>query len=281
MQMIPRFIPKHKIQWCKLDGCSFRAADLDSLLNHTSSNHFKTELKCQFCPNINNFSMASVLRDHYDKHASKLIFICGKCNTFSSCKKLIMDHARSSHINQDVVVLEVSRDESNSNPVTSYSICLIPECVTININKCIFCDYEFKSKGEVCAEEHLMYHHFFRFEYHCEYCQNMVSFNANDLKTHCQYSHKRIAKINMVLRSRFDNSVIPVKREEQLGESNVVGPPIVAEQLLEIKQELIIDDMVDDIVEIEVDEAPAQPKPQIKLVPINQIMDPRFMNGTN
>lgn len=287
MQVIPKFIPKEDMLLCKFQGCAFQATDMESFLKHSSVSHFTwSKLQCAFCPNIDNFSSAPVLRDHYEKHSSKEIFICGRCNTFSSCKKLLTEHARLSHTMEDVVILEIIRDEFNFDPISNYSISLRDDRKTIStFATCIFCDMDLMKKS---LEEHLIEHHFFKLYYSCWKCDKVVCRNPYDLDSHFSNVHSGVSKISLNLKLRFDvnEDEFLAKREEPVAVKPVIAAtePIYLPQI-EIKEEVIeIDDVLDDFIDIEDNEpthTPSAPVSHIKIVPITQMMDPRFLNGSN
>lgn len=294
MRVIPRFIPTPEILLCKFEGCSFQAIDLESFLKHSSMCHFTwSKLKCAFCPNISSFSSAPVLRDHYEKHSSKEIFICGSCNTFSSCKKLLSEHARLSHVKEDVVILEISRDESSVDPVSNYSLSLLDDRKTIStFTKCIFCDIDLQKQS---LEEHFIDHHFFKLYYSCWKCEKVVCRNPYDLDNHFATVHSGISKICLNLKLRFDTNdeeltvkkEIPVRKEEPVLEPAIVvddDEPVVVPQI-QVKEEIIDNE---DFIDIEDDEPPPPPTPQttptpvqINVVPLNLMLDPRFLSRSN
>lgn len=270
--MIPKFIPKPEILWCKFEGCIFQATDMESLVKHLMTCRFAlSTLQCGLCPNICDFSSLPVLRDHYEKHSSKEIFICVKCNTLSSCKKWLTDHASSSHVMEDVLILEINRNEIS--PVSNYSIFLKDNRKVIStFSKCIFCDMDLYGKP---LEEHLIDHHFFTLYYSCWQCENVNCRNPYELENHFETVHFGVAKFNINMKLRFDviDDEILVKKELMRNEEPfVVQPAIVAEQSvalaeIEIKQEILdIHDLIDDFIDIEDDES------------MNQILDLRLRN---
>lgn len=284
MQVIPRYIATPEMLLCKAQGgCAYQATDMESFLKHSMCHCTFSKLKCTFCPNISNFSNASVLRDHYDKHSSEQIFICGSCNTFSSCKKLLSEHARLSHVMEDVVLLEIGRDETSHDPVSNYSISLRDNRKAISsFTNCMFCDMDLSKQS---IEEHLIEYHFFKLYYACWKCEKVVSRNSYDLDSHFASLHSGVTKICLNLKSRFDTNDddFSIKKELLLRKDHpvdvqlvpVTQPAIMSQ--IQLKEEIIEND---DFIDIEDDEAEDQATPvsHIKLVPLNQMLDPRFLN---
>lgn len=278
VQVIPRFIPKPEILLFKFQCCFFQATDMESLIKHLMTCRFAlSTLQCEFCPNTYNFSSAPALRDHYEKHSSNEIFICVRCNTFSSCKKWITDHVSSSHVMEDVLILEISRSECCVDPVSNYSIFLKHNRKVIStFSKCIFCDLDL---FEMPLEEHLINHHFFKLYYSCWKCEQVNCRNPYDLDKHFETVHFGVSKLNIKIKLRFDTiddeffvkKEIPMINEEPF----VVQPAIVATQSamlseIEIKQETLdIHDIIDDFINIEDDES------------MNHLLDLRLLNGSN
>lgn len=276
MQVIPNYIPEEELQKCKYDNCNFKADNFETLLKHNADAH-RSVLKCSYCPNINNFSSVPVIRDHFEKHTSKQIFICGSCNTFSSCRKLLTEHARMSHLSEDVVILEISRSGVKKEPTSNYYISLRDDRKTVStFDKCFLCDQDI---GENSIEHHLVNIHFFKLQFSCWKCENIVTNNLYDLNSHFDKVHCGIFKIVINLKSRFDLSEDSVKKENpessEPAKSDFIETNVCN---IEIKEEMIEND--DDFIDIEDDEPPVPEKPpvQISLVPMSKIIDPKFLN---
>lgn len=201
IKKIPRYIQESQILEFKKCGCPYQAPDMTNFLTHEcfmcpmNNNSFK----CNFCPTP--LKTGQDLRIHYLNHSSEKIYICGSCDTLSSKRMLMTEHTRSAHEN-DVVVLEVLRSESNS--VINFCIYLSDNCKSLwKFSNCIFCDLDLASQ-EFGLEEHLVEHHFFKLLFSCYACEDVTSSHGNYLLSHFKDSHTKTIKLNIILKSRFD-----------------------------------------------------------------------------
>lgn len=281
MQVIPDYIPEEELKKCKIKGCNFTASSFENIISHNSEKHSPgLALRCVYCPMIKSFNGIPTILDHFEKHSSQKIFICGGCNTFSSCRKLLAEHTRSSHSTEDVVILEIVRWSSVESK-TNYYISLREGRKTVStFSKCFLCDIDVMSKS---LEEHLIDHHLFKIMFSCWKCKNICVNNPHDLNAHFEKLHSdssfRNTKIIIKLKSRFDISDDELlMKKEQVDFINVEANTKQNDNVpnYQIKEEIIDDDVIIDIE----DEEPVntdEPAPvRLSVIPLSKMMDPKY-----
>ena len=178
LNIIPKYIEEEKFLQCS--SCNLKSGDMEELFQHYEDYHFEEiELQCKYCVGlISTFESLMVLKDHYQKHSSRDIYTCVGCNTFGSCKKLLINHMVQGHETEDVLILHTERRSDNQNNY-KYMISLCEGRKTLSTSvKCFFCDNSFTES----LEEHLINYHFFKIEYSCQKCENVVRNSPDDVK---------------------------------------------------------------------------------------------------